>query len=392
MKVSVFFDQYCPFHEEKDPGQIPLGLLETGTKTAVLTIDKKELIGYQPKFPLIKKTVNAYYTEKFWSQEDSDVVICYTWLMKNYSPIIKEIKSAGKKVLIKCDNDGRIGYPFKSHFIRVPLLERLTLSNVMINLWWALPFKFLHAKRATQIIEQIEVSDLVLIESPDAASNISFFLTVWKRKDLIKKIYFLPNPVTPDFVNGKIGRKENIVVSVGRWDDPNDVKNTRVLIKAVVDFLNEKPEYKSVILGSGGEKIKSLINNNCPKNVLDRINILGPVEHKRISDFLMNAKIFFLPSRWEGFPITAAEAVCMGCSIVGTPLESLNYLSMQGFSGTVARTFSEDAILTALLQDSLKWENGNYDPGKISAFWRVNLNRQNVAKSIVHLANKLSQA
>ena len=50
MKISVFFDLYAPFHENKDPGQIALGLLEVGTDAGVLTVSKPELANYNPEF------------------------------------------------------------------------------------------------------------------------------------------------------------------------------------------------------------------------------------------------------------------------------------------------------------------------------------------------------
>jgi hypothetical protein len=59
---------------------------------------------------------------------------------------------------------------------------------------------------------------------------------------------------------------------------------------------------------------------------------------------------------------------------------------MQGFSGTISSTFDKEAILAALFQDAAKWDNGNYDPQKIAAFWRPKLDRKTIAKSIENLA------
>ena len=90
--------------------------------------------------------------------------------------------------------------------------------------------------------------------------------------------------------------------------------------------------------------------------------------------------MLFVPSRWESFSIAAAEALCTGCSIVGTPAEAFRYLSMQGFSGTIASTFDRKAILAALLQDATKWERGDYKPEKIAIFWRANLDSKSWQK------------
>jgi glycosyltransferase involved in cell wall biosynthesis len=222
-----------------------------------------------------------------------------------------------------------------------------------------------------------------MIESPDALSNLNYFLAAWGRSDLTKKTYFIPNPVTPEFVEGEIGKKENIAISYGRWDDYRQ-KNTGVLVETVVEFLKERRDFRFIIFGSGTELVKSLLEA-APENVRDRIEILGFVEREKIKEFLSGAKIFFVPSRWESFSIASAEALCTGCSVAGTPLESLHFLSMQGFSGTTASSFDRGAILAALLQDAMKWDRENYEPKKISTFWRAKLDRRIIAQALENL-------
>jgi glycosyltransferase involved in cell wall biosynthesis len=244
-----------------------------------------------------------------------------------------------------------------------------------------------HAKVAAETIKQIELSDGAMIESPDALSNLNYFLAAWGRRDLIKKTYFIPNSVTPEFVQSEIGKKENVAVSYGRWNDYRQ-KNTMVMVETVVEFLKERHDFRFVIFGNGIELVKKLLEG-APENVKERIKILGFVEREKIKELLSNAKILFVPSRWESFSIASAEALCMGCSVVGTPLESLHFLSMQGFSGTTAASFDGEAILATLLKDSAKWDRGDYEPEKIAKFWRAKLDRKNIAKTIETLAKEV---
>jgi glycosyltransferase involved in cell wall biosynthesis len=390
LKISVFFDLYQPFHETKDPGQIPLGLMDNKVNAGVITVTKKVLQGYNPKFHLTQRALNEFYNPEFWSKNDSDAIIAYPLQGALYSPLIEKMKAVRKRVLIKFDSDGKIAYPLQRHSHRIPLRERLTVRNFVSEVWWRLPFKSLkykkHAKVAAEIIKQIELCDAAIIESPEALSNLNFFLAAWGRSDLIKKTYFVPNPVTPEFVEGKVASKENIAVTHGRWDD-STVKNTAVMKETVVAFLNNRKDYKFIIFGSGIEIVKNLIKDT-PEEVKNRIEVLGYLEHKQVKETLRSAKIFFVPSRWESFSIASAEALCTGCSIVGTPIESLRYLSMQGFSGSIAATFDKEAILAALLQDAIKWDNDKYNPEKIAGFWRLILDRKVVAKSIENLARE----
>ena len=393
MKISVFFDIYRPFHEIKDPGQIPLGLMDKGTKTSIITVMKDNLKNYNPKFQFIQRTPDELYSEDFWLKNDSDVIIAYPLQGAFYSPLIEKMKLGGKNVLLKFDSDGKIAFPLQRHHLRIPLRERLTVGNLISDMWWHIAFKSLkrrkHAKVATETIRQLELSNGAIIESPEALSNLNYFLAAWGRSDLIKKTHFIPNPVTPEFIEDEVVPKENIVVSHGRWDDFK-VKNTQTMAETIVEFLKKRADYRAVIFGSGIARVESIVAN-ASRDVKDRIEISGYIQHEKVKGFLRKAKMLFVPSRWESFSIAAAEALCTGCSVVGTPVEALRYLSMQGFSGTIASTFDKKAILAALLQDATKWERGEYKPEKISIFWRGKLDRKIIAQSLENLANETAK-
>ncbi|MCL5877706.1 MAG: glycosyltransferase family 4 protein [Candidatus Bathyarchaeota archaeon] len=387
MKISVFFDLYDPLHENKDLGQIPMGLIENGVNSSVITVTKKALDSHHPKFQVYHNELEEFYKQDFWTKNDSDVIIAYPLQGALYSPLIEKMKLGGKKVLLKFDSDGRFHFPLQRTYFRIPLRERLTPRNILSDLYWRVSPKRLKRRRHTKVahesIRQIELSDGAIIESPDALANLNYFLTAWGRSDLIKKTHFVPNPVGSEYVEGEIGEKENIVLSFGRWDDFRQ-KNTRVMAETIVEFLRQRPDFQSVIFGAGTDLVKSFLQD-APEGIKSRIEILGFVEQAKIKELLGVSKIFFVPSRWESFSISSAEALCMGCSIVGTPVEALRYLSMQGFSGSIAPSFHKEAILAALLQDAAKWDNGSYDPQKIALYWRPKLDRKTVAKSIANL-------
>lgn len=387
MKISVFFDRYCPFHESKDPGQIPLGLMDNGLNSSVITTVKKELDGYRPKFVLTQRYMNEFLTEKFWLEDDSDVIVAYPVEGDSQSALIEKMKLGGKKVILKLDSDGKIAYPLQRDYFMVPLKERLSARNVIGDLWWRLASKSQkyrrHAEVAAEAIKCIELSNRVVIECPDALANLNYFLTAWGRSDLIKKTHWLPDPVQPEFINGNIGAKEKVVVSFGRWHDTQQ-KNTALLVKTAVAFLKSRPDYRFTVFGGGTDSVKTLLAD-APQSIRERFEVLGFVDQAKIVELLGLAQMIFVPSRWESFSIASGEALCMGCSVVGTPIESLRFLSMQGFSGSTAATFDGDAVLAALLQDAHKWDQNEYAPVQIAQFWRPKLDRRSVAKSIEHL-------
>ena len=150
--------------------------------------------------------------------------------------------------------------------------------------YWRLAPKSLkrrkHSAFAAEITKQIELCNATVIESPEALSNLNYFLSSWGRSDLIKKTHFIPNPVTPEFVEGEIGKKENIAVTHGRWDDYT-VKNTAVMVETVVEFLTKRQDYRFIIFGGGIDRVKELLEV-APQNVKDRITIQGFIEHEKV--------------------------------------------------------------------------------------------------------------
>jgi glycosyltransferase involved in cell wall biosynthesis len=382
-------DAYEPFHETKDPGQIPLGLKDLGIQTELITLDKDELAGYKAPFQLRKTTWETLSQDEFWATNDSDTVVSYTWLGAQYMPMLEKIKGSGKKSVIKIDSDGHVGWPLHPVYLRIPLSEAKSFKNFKSRITYSIPFKFMH-KRAIAAalgrIKQIELSDGVIIESPAALVKLNYFLNWWSRPDLTKKTFFVPNPVTPDFMDAPLQKKQNILISYGRWEDIPQ-KNTVNLVYAVADFLKKRPEYTALIFGSGKEVLEQLVST-LPSNIADRFSLLGFVEREKISGLLAGAKMFVTPSRWESFGIAAGESLCMGCSVVGTPVESFQYLVADGFSGTISGDFGRKRFLGALFEDAAKWDQGRYDPEKIANFWRPKLDRKTVAKMVEEIAKK----
>ena len=236
-------------------------------------------------------------------------------------------------------------------------------------------------------IEQIEIVDTVVIESPDAAINLSFFLAKNGRPDLINKIRVIPNPITPDIINSRIEGKENIVVSIGRWNDVVQ-KNPEGLVNVLKKFLYLESNWEAFIIGPG-EKVIEGYMKDISTSVRQRINITGPLGHEKIKDYLLKSKIFFVPSTGESFGIAAAEGVCCGCTVVGSPLESLRYLTMQGFSGNVSYSLDVDAMFGALAYEANKWESNEINYIRVANYWREQLNRQSIAKQFAKIIDKI---
>jgi glycosyltransferase involved in cell wall biosynthesis len=375
MKIGIFIEKIEKNIDYKDLGQIARGLKDLGNEVFFITTKSnfKDFI-----FPVIEASIENLEKEKFFKEIDCDVIIFYTWLSIRFNRLIESAKNSGKRVIIKLDSDGRFGYPILISRLR-GFTHIKNFKEFIDYFSWVFRYiafgTFLFKKK----IKQLYIADKVIIESPQALVNLFTFLFYHKKLDLsiLDKCCVIPNPVDKAFIRPP-GNKENIILCVADWE--NRAKNRKNLFKLIKKFLEIKKNWRFVIIGNGSNYFSSLSN--------EKVIIKDEVPHGEIIEYFSKAKIFLLPSFWEGFNISASEAVCSGCSIVGTPLECLFYLSNNGFSGTISYDFNYKSLLSALLIDVYKWENGIYNAKLISDYWQNILNREKIAKMIVDIINK----
>ena len=376
--IIIFNYLYEPFYEYKDTGQYIIGLKEIGVDVLLITVKKKNLENYQPNFKIIKEEADKLLSFNYWQRQPVKNIIYIAYKTSFDKKIIRILKKAGKKIIFKLDSDGALLPPIYNIKSQRFKAEVLKIIPRLIK-WYLPPFNKINA---LNFINTLNLADSLIIESPQAAENLKKSLIYWNRKEVIKKINIIPNPVQTEnlFEIEKIKNKENIITAVGRWDDIKQ-KNTIKAMKTISEFTNLKKDFKAYIIGSGEKITKKLIKYNKTEN----IEILGPLPHHKVIEVLSKTKLFFMPSRWEGFPIAAAEAVTMGCSIVGTPIPALQYLSQNGFSGTISKDFSIKSLLEALIKDSEKWVAKKYKAEQIALYWRKKLNRKTIALKILKI-------
>ena len=385
----MFFGGYLPFHETKDPGLITVGLNRLGCTTSLLTTKKPELCTYTSSFILMSADQEKFVDVGFWRKVDADLVICYTWLDPAYNTILAALREGGKKIVIKADSDGRIGYPVMS--------RRQLIGNPAERLRGAIRQGYLFGRNLPSFRKQLDsrthqmrLADAIIIESPMAFENIRRFLGYYNRSDLISKFHIIPNPVTDDISEGEIGAKKDIMICIGRWSASIE-KNTSIMLKCSETFLRKNPEWRLRLvdtLGLGRPELEKAVSK-WNKSSIERVEILGPLTHNSIAHVLSDSRVFFMPSNWESWGIAAAEAVCMGCTVVGTPLEPLDFLVAGGFSGTLAKGFAFQHLTQALASDTSKHERGVYKPAEIASYWRPRLSIREVASQIYKLLTKL---
>lgn len=138
-------------------------------------------------------------------------------------------------------------------------------------------------------------------------------------------------------------RKSNntkIVLHVARF---NPQKNQQLLIESFNELAAKKNDVQLIIIGSGfnteeGEKLLSKTDGN--------VHYLGT--RKNISDYMLNADIFCLSSKFEGMPITLIEASLAGIPCVSTPVCGSVDLIVDEKNGKLSKDFTKDSFVEAL--------------------------------------------
>jgi glycosyltransferase involved in cell wall biosynthesis len=122
------------------------------------------------------------------------------------------------------------------------------------------------------------------------------------------RFIILPNPVR-QIIKHDV-EKENIILAVGRFNDPN--KGFDRLISAFA-LIPKTDNWKIVFVGGDedGEYLKIQVKN---LGVDDRVSFEG--KSKNIDFHYSMAKIFVIPSRSEGFPNALCEAMASGLACV----------------------------------------------------------------------------
>ncbi|WP_421941590.1 glycosyltransferase family 4 protein [Pedobacter sp.] len=178
--------------------------------------------------------------------------------------------------------------------IPVIISERSNPEKYDFNAMMLFGFKRLYQK-----------ANAIVLQTKAVARSFEKMNIILPRKEVI------PNPLEPSFLeNLDTLQKENIILSVGRLSVE---KGHDILLKAAVNSCLEN--WKIVIVGDGPlmNDYRHFIAEN---GLVGKIELLG--RKTDVINYYSKAKIFVLPSRFEGFPNAILEAMARGCAVVAS--------------------------------------------------------------------------
>jgi glycosyltransferase involved in cell wall biosynthesis len=131
---------------------------------------------------------------------------------------------------------------------------------------------------------------------------------------LRERMTIVPNPVTLSATDKSDvvahSRRRKMLLSAGRLDAGKD---HATLIQAFGRVAVRAPDWDLRIVGEGALRPK-LDEQISALGLKDRVTLVGAVE--KISNEYQNAQLFVLPSRYESFSLTTAEALAHGLPVI----------------------------------------------------------------------------
>lgn len=154
----------------------------------------------------------------------------------------------------------------------------------------------------------------ITLQKADIISAESVIIKEALQKYSKTEILYIPNGYLPTQMpeTESAISKENIILTVGRLG--TYPKATELLVEAFI-HAEISTQWKLVLIGSMEEKFSEWIEQKIEKYpiIRDRVLMPGLIEDKRIlREWYQKAKIFVLPSRYEGFPLVLIEALLSG--------------------------------------------------------------------------------
>lgn len=167
------------------------------------------------------------------------------------------------------------------------------------------------------------------------------------------KIEFIPNGFynfssrkwTVDFE-----KKKNVILTVGRLGTPQ--KATNILLEAFAKIAEKIPDWELRLAGSVEPDFEPYLAQFREKfpELRERVKFLGSIlDRDKLYDEYLTAKVFALPSNWEGAANVVAEALYAGNAIAITKLDEYEDAIDSGRCGMASEIGDVDGFAEILL-------------------------------------------
>jgi len=229
---------------------------------------------------------------------------------------------------------------FARYFVKVPWVAFLhghTTENLKVRLYHALEFKLVkHADRIITVSQEMRdrlVSRGLPAEKTIAIQN-SFdpeqFAAFFAEENLREKF--------------GIASDEKLIGVIGRFSSE---KGVDVFLKALKLLTQADKQVKAILIGEG--PMENELRNYClTQQISDRVIFAG--YQQNIAEFYPILDLMVLPSRSEGLPNVALEALYFGVPVVATDVGGTSEVIINGKTGLLVPSEAVELMQAAILK------------------------------------------
>lgn len=248
----------------------------------------------------------------WWKNQRPDLVILGLWTRPKYDAIRRAALSATPRVIERADSDGmrtascglRVYAQRRYDYFRDRTFGWPALLSIPASIFYSFASILSTPWIEARLGRTLNLLPAVAVETPQAKRLWTKLAT--KIGASSTRIYCIPHPIRTEIFYSDLSiPKMNRVISVGRWESYQ--KNLPLLLKLLLGFLSQNPNWSSLVIGSG-----------LPKSSPNpRITFSGPVSATKLALWMQESRVFLSSSRYESFGLAAAEALCCGCPPCG---------------------------------------------------------------------------
>jgi glycosyltransferase involved in cell wall biosynthesis len=342
--------------------------------------------------PVIAATLEDLGRPEWWQGQNPDAVVLSTGSAPRFDAMRKAALTATPRVVERLDTDGiRSARLFtRQYFIRAlgGYLDRLPAyarglaplaAAARTGLLYAFPS--LMDARSVETMRQLPA---LMAESPVAAERIQQMFETFSGAR--HRVAMIPHPVNEGILHYDGTRKENQIITVGRWNTFQ--KDYPMLRKVLKGFLQRHPNWRAIVVGAGVPDADCAPRDGAGA-WLERVTFHAKLNHEKLALEYNRSKIYLMVSRYESFCIAAAEALCCGCSVVGSSEVPTSHYFAEEQSGRVASPRSLQTFLEALDGEVDSWAKGERDPKRIASVSRERTGAHSVCEATVALLEEI---
>ena len=334
---------------------------------------------------IIRTDLDCMSDADWWRAHELDGVVLGSWALPRFTPVARAIKESGAKLILRCDS----GSPYSQwqstpwevlyRNYLVPRYRGKSAPHALVQSMIRTVVGYHPGYLVRKVVEHMTYADVILNETPLGVRALRNLLYRYGGGELAGRVVYAPHPVNCGKTSRATYAKKRKIIAVGRWNSYQ--KNTPLLMRSLLRVLAEHPKYEAHLFGAGEEACRNGLRG-ADSQVADRIHIRGIVSNEALQPEYASSQIFFAPSRSESFNIAAAEALCEGCSVVG----SAHIFSFQHFvsrnSGTLTQRYSVQGMVQALNTEISAWGKSVRDPVAIASAWHAECAASKVAAQI----------